>query len=88
MKASEARAYVQRWQAVEQLRLEKRRAATIQDNWRQLNLIRQRAIDLGLQPSVRNDRKSFHRLWAKLNQQWEKRQVISCEEDPPAGDSG
>jgi hypothetical protein len=66
MKASEARAYVQRWQAVEQLRLEKRRAATIQDNWRQLNLIRQRAIDLGLQPSVRNDRKSFHSLWAEL----------------------
>ena len=47
MEASEAKAYVQRWEAVADIEQKEQNARSVAENWRQLNAIRSRAERLG-----------------------------------------
>ena len=66
MDASEARAYIERWQAVEEIERQEAQAATIQDRWRQLNALRRRAARLGIQRAGDDGEMEIFSLWANL----------------------
>ena len=43
MKSSDMKAYLERWQVVEAIEQQELQAATLAENWKQLNAIKQRA---------------------------------------------
>lgn len=48
MDASEAKAYIQRWEAVADLEKQRQKPVSVAENWRQLNGIKRRAMRLGI----------------------------------------
>jgi hypothetical protein len=66
MNASDAKAYIQRWEAVAEVEQQDRQASTIAENWRQLNAIKQRAIRLGITREHDDGEMELFLLWAKL----------------------
>lgn len=70
MDASEARAYIQRWEAVSELEKQERKSHSVADNWRQLNAIRQRAARLGICRQNDDGEMALILLWARLKAQY------------------
>jgi len=70
MDVSEARAYIQRWEAVSELEKQERKSHSIADNWRQLNAIRQRAARLGICRQDDDGEMALILLWARLKAQY------------------
>ncbi len=66
MNASDAQAYIGRWQAVEKIQQKELRSASPMDNWRQLNNIRQRAARLGITRKNDDGEMEIYLRWAKL----------------------
>lgn len=69
MDASDVRAYIERWEAVEKIRREELQSATIAENWRRLNAIRQIADRLGITRGKNDDGEmEVYLLWARLKE--------------------
>lgn len=66
MDASDAKAYIQRWDAVAEIERQEQQGNTITDNWRQLNAIKQRAIRLGITRGHDDGEMELFMLWAKI----------------------
>jgi len=66
MKASEARAYIERWEAVAQIKQKELQSASPVENWRRLNAIRQRAARLGITRDVDDGEMAVFLRWANL----------------------
>jgi hypothetical protein len=66
MEISEAKAYIERWQAVEKIEQKERQSATLAENWRHLNLIKQRAARLGIVRDHDDGEMEVFLLWARL----------------------
>lgn len=66
MEALDARAYIERWQAVEEIEQNELQAASLAENWRQLNAIRQRATRLGIKRENDDGEMAIFLRWAKL----------------------
>jgi len=60
-----------RWKAVEEIERQELRASTIQENWKQLNLIMRRAIRLHLSNVGDNGEMEVFQRWAKLKVNYE-----------------
>lgn len=48
MNASEAKAYVQRWEAIAEIEQPERKSRPVAENWRQINAIKRRAARPGI----------------------------------------
>ncbi len=59
-----------RWKAVEEIERQELRASTVQENWKQLNLIMRRAIRLHLSEGDSGEMEVFQR-WEKLKVNYE-----------------
>ncbi|MBS1249774.1 MAG: hypothetical protein MAG431_01358 [Chloroflexi bacterium] len=66
MKISEARAYVDRWEAVAEIKQQELQSASIAEKWRQLNSIRRRAARLDITGGDNNGEIEIFLRWAKL----------------------
>ena len=66
MDAEDAKAYLERWWEVERIEKLESQGASIQDRWRQLNAIKQRAARLGIKPEDDDGEMEVHMLWAGL----------------------
>ena len=72
MNADEIRFHLRdRWKAVEEIERQELRASTIQENWKQLNLIMRRAIRLHLSNEDDNGEMEVFQRWAKLKVNYE-----------------
>ncbi len=72
MNADELRFHLRdRWKAVEEIERQELRASTIQENWKQLNLIMRRAIRLHLSHESDNGEMEVFQRWAKLKVNYE-----------------
>jgi hypothetical protein len=60
-----------RWKAVEEIERQELRASTIQENWKQLNLIMRRAIRLHLSHEGDSGEMEVFQRWAKLKVNYE-----------------
>ena len=68
MDASDARAYIERWRAVERIERMEAQAATVQERWQQLNALFGLALALGLLARpVANQEESVWQRWAILS---------------------
>ena len=65
---SALKAYLARWQAVEEVERQELQSATIELRWQQLNTVIRMAIGLGLYESNEDETEVFQR-WAKLKDQ-------------------
>jgi hypothetical protein len=66
MESSDARAYINRWQAVEKIERKEWQSTSLTENWRQLNAIKQRANRLGIIRDTDDGEMQVFLLWAKL----------------------
>jgi hypothetical protein len=66
MEKEDVTAYRERWIAVAQIEAQKRRTATIQTRWKQLNAILRLAIGLGLPLESDEDKMVVYKRWAKM----------------------
>lgn len=66
MDASQAQAYVQRWEAVAEVEQKEQNMRSVAENWRRLNAIRRRAERLGISRQNDDDEMALILLWAKL----------------------
>jgi hypothetical protein len=66
MESSDMRAYVERWQVVEAIEQQELQSASLSDNWRQLNIIKQRAIRLDIKRENDDGEMAIFLLWAGL----------------------
>lgn len=72
MNADEIRFHLRdRWKAVEEIERQELRASTIQENWKQLNLIMRRAIRLHLLNGGDNGETEVFQRWEKLKVNYE-----------------
>ena len=72
MNANEIRFHLRdRWKAVEEFERQELRASTVQQNWKQLNLIMRRAIRLHLLNKSDNGEIEVFQRWAKLKEKYE-----------------
>jgi hypothetical protein len=72
MNADEIRFHLRdRWKAVEEIERQELRASTIQENWKQLNLIMRRSIRLHLSNVGDNGEMEVFQRWAKLKVNYE-----------------
>ena len=65
----ERRAYLQRWQAVEEVERQELAAATFEQRWQQFNALFQLAAGLGL--TLKQDEEEeaiFYQVWARLKE--------------------
>ena len=63
----EWRAYIQRWQAVEEVERQELAAATFEQRWRQFNSLFQLAAGLGLALKQDEEQEAvFYDVWARL----------------------
>lgn len=69
MNASEAKAYVQRWEAVAEIEQQEQQSRSVAENWRQLNAIKRRALRLGISREDDEGEMAIHLLWARLKAQ-------------------
>lgn len=60
------RAYVEQWQAVEAIEQQELQSASLSDNWRRLNTIKQRAIRLDIKRENDDGEMAIFLLWAEL----------------------
>lgn len=70
MDASDAKAYVRRWEAIVETEQEERKPRTVTENWQQLNAIKQRASRLGITRKDDDGEMALFLLWAKLKAQY------------------
>jgi len=70
MDASDARAYVQRWEAVAEVEVHEAKVATIAEKWRRLNDIRRRASRLGIAREGDDGEMEVFLLWAGLKAEY------------------
>jgi hypothetical protein len=66
MDAVDVEAYLERWREVERIEKLESRGASIQDRWRQLNAIKQRAARLGIKREDDDGEMEVFLLWASL----------------------
>jgi hypothetical protein len=66
MESIDARAYMARWQAVNEIEQKELRSTSLIENWRQLNAIKQRANRLGIKKDTNSEEMEVYLLWAKL----------------------
>jgi len=66
MESSDMRAYIERWQAVEAIEQQELQSASLTDNWRRLNTIKQRAIRLDIKRENDDGEMAIFLLWAGL----------------------
>ena len=66
MDASEAKAYVRRWEAVAEIEQQAQQSRSVAENWRQLNAIKRRAVRLGITRKSDEGEMSLFLLWARL----------------------
>ena len=66
MDASEAKAYVHRWEAVADIERQEQKIRSVAENWQQLNAIRRRAARLGISRQNDEGEMALILLWAKL----------------------
>jgi hypothetical protein len=66
MDASDARAYVNRWNAVAEIERKELLSASITEKWRRLNAIKQRAARLGITRGNDDGEMEIFLLWASL----------------------
>lgn len=69
MDASEAKAYVQRWKAVDEIEQQEQQSRSVADNWHQLNAIKRRAVRLGITREDDEGEMILYLLWARLKAQ-------------------
>jgi hypothetical protein len=62
------KAYLARWQAVEEVERQELQSATMELRWQQLNAVIRMAIGLGIYESNEDETEVFQR-WAKLKDQ-------------------
>jgi hypothetical protein len=65
---TELKAYLVRWQAVEEVERQELQSATLELRWQQLNAVIGMAIGLGIYESTEDETEVFQR-WAKLKDQ-------------------
>ena len=70
MDASEAKAYVQRWEAVAEIEKQEQQSRSVAENWRQLNAIQRRAARLGITREDDEGEMALFLLWARLKAQY------------------
>ncbi len=70
MEASEAKAYVQRWEAVAAIEQQVQQTRSVAENWRQLNAIQRRAARLGITREADEGEMALFLLWARLKAQY------------------
>jgi len=70
MDASEAKAYVQRWEAIAEIEQQEQQSRPIAENWRQLNAIKRRAVRLGITREDDEGEMALFMLWARLKAQY------------------
>ncbi|MCB9419993.1 MAG: hypothetical protein H6667_09325 [Ardenticatenaceae bacterium] len=70
MEASDAQAYIGRWQAVAKLKQQERQAASLAENWRRLNAIKQRASRLDITRKDDDGEMEIFLLWARLKAEY------------------
>ena len=66
MEASDAKAYIERWQAVAKLKQHETQSASFVEKWRRLNAIKQRAARLGIARKDDDGEMEIFLLWARL----------------------
>ncbi|MCP5101326.1 MAG: hypothetical protein GY943_37750 [Chloroflexi bacterium] len=66
MEASDARAYIERWQAVADLKQQELQSTSPAENWQRLNAIKQRAVRLGITRGDDDGEMEIFLLWARL----------------------
>lgn len=66
MESSDARAYINRWQAIEKIEQKELQSTSLADSWRQLNAIKRRANRLGIMRETDDGEMQVFLLWAKL----------------------
>jgi hypothetical protein len=66
MDSSDARAYINRWQAIKKIEQKELQSTSLTDSWRQLNAIKQRANRLGIIRDTDDGEMQVFLLWAKL----------------------
>lgn len=69
MDALEAKAYVQRWAAVAEIEQQEQQSRSVAENWRQLNVIKRRALRLGIKREDDAEEMALYLLWARLKAQ-------------------
>jgi hypothetical protein len=70
MDKTDAIAYRERWREVEQIERLEAQSITIQDRWRQLNMIKSRAIRLGITRKEDEGEMEIFLLWANLRKKY------------------
>lgn len=70
MDTSEAKAYVQRWEAIAEIEQQEQKSRSIAENWRRLNAIKHRAARLGIRREDDEGEMALFRLWAQLKAQY------------------
>jgi len=70
MSAADARAYIDRWKAVAEIEQRELQSATIKENWRRINAIKQRAARLGIARVDDDGEMDVFLLWARLRVQY------------------
>ena len=66
MNVGDIRFYKERWKAVEEFERQELRAATVAQNWRQLNAMIGRGLKLGLARGDDDGEMEIFRRWARL----------------------
>ncbi|MCB9005717.1 MAG: hypothetical protein H6664_15180 [Ardenticatenaceae bacterium] len=70
MKASDAQAYIGRWQAVAELKQQEQQTVSLAQNWQRLNAIKQRASRLDIARQDDDGEMDIFLLWAKLRAEY------------------
>jgi len=70
MSAADARAYIDRWKAVAEIEQRELQSATIKENWRRINAIKQRAARLGIARVDDDGEMDVFLRWARLRVQY------------------
>ena len=67
----EMKFYRERWKAVEEIERQELRASTIQSNWKQLNSILRRSVQIGLVRGDDEGEVEIFERWAVLRRKYE-----------------
>jgi hypothetical protein len=70
MDKTDAIAYRERWLEVERIKRLEAQSTTNQDRWRQLNMIKRRAIRLGITRKEDESEMEIFLLWANLRKKY------------------
>lgn len=71
METSDARAYIERWKAITEVKQQELQAASLAEKWRQLNNIKQRAARLGITRGNDDGEMELFLLWGGLRAQYD-----------------